>query len=195
MKGKERTVRKVDDKQIVNLFLQRDERAISETEKKYGKIVYNIANGVLNVHEDSEECVNDTYKAAWDTIPPNKPQMLGAYLGKIARNLAINRYNFNSAGKRNKSLEITLSELEDFLPSPDFAEDLTRAMDFKRALNRFLRALPEKKRNIFIQRYWYFSTVEDIAVCFDMSESSVKTCLLRLREKLKKYLEREGICV
>ena len=195
MKGKERTVREVDDKLIVNLYLQRDERAISETEKKYGKIVYNIANGVLNVHEDSEECVNDTYKAAWDTIPPNNPQMLGAYLGRIARNLAINRYNFNSAEKRNKSLEITFSELEDFLPSPDFAEDLTRAMDFKRALNQFLRALPEKKRNIFIQRYWYFCAVEDIARCFDMSESSVKTCLLRLREKLKKYLEREGIYV
>ena len=195
MKGKERTVRKVEDKLIVSLYLQRDERAISETEKKYGKIVYNIANGVLNVHEDSEECVNDTYKAAWDTIPPNKPQMLGAYLGRIARNLAINRYNFNSAEKRNKSLEITLSELEDFLPSPDFAEDLAHAMDFKRALNQFLRALPEKKRNIFIQRYWYFCSVEEIAKAFDMSESSVKTCLLRLREKLKKYLEREGIYV
>ena len=180
---------------IVDLYFERKESALRETQKKYEKIIFSISNNILNSKEDSEECVNDTYKRAWDTIPPNKPTRLGAYLGKIARNLAINRYNFNNAEKRNKNLESALSELEDFLPSPDFAEDVTRELEFKRIINTFLRALSEKKRNMFILRYWYLYEVQAIAQKMDVSESSVKQTLLRLREKLRKYLEKEGIRV
>lgn len=183
----------MDDKNIISLYFQRSESAIEKTQEKYGRYLFCIANNVLNCHEDSEECVNDTYKSAWDTIPPNTPLNLSAYLGKIARNLAINRYNFNNAEKRNKNLEIALSEIEDFLPSPDFAEDTSHAITFKQALNRFLRALPEYKCNMFILRYWYLYEISDIAKKMGLSESNVKTSLLRLRQKLKKYLEKEGL--
>ena len=100
----------MDDKAIIELYFNRDENAIKNTQMKYGRYLYSIANNILSNNEDSEECVNDTYKSAWDTIPPQKPQVLSAYLGKIAKNHAINKYNYDTAGKRNKSLEITLCE-------------------------------------------------------------------------------------
>ncbi len=183
----------MDDKAIIELYFTRNETAIEKTEVRYGQYLYTIANNVLDCHEDALECVNDTYKSAWDTIPPSHPTSLRAYLGKIARNLAINRYNFNSADKRNKNLELSLSEMEDFLPSPDFAEESAFAITFKEALNRFLRALPEEKCNMFLLRYWYFCQVGDIAKKMGVSEGRVKITLLRLREKLKKYLEKEGL--
>ena len=183
----------MDDKAIIELYFNRDENAIKNTQMKYGRYLYSIANNILSNNEDSEECVNDTYKSAWDTIPPQKPQVLSAYLGKIAKNHAINKYNYDTAGKRNKSLEITLCELEEFLPSPDFADDTTEAIIFKRALNTFLRLLPEDKRNIFILRYWYLYEIAEIAKITGFKESCVKTSLLRLRQKLKKYLEKEGV--
>lgn len=183
----------MEDKSIIDLYFERNECAISETESKYGRFLYSIANNILLSHEDAQECVNDTYKSAWDTIPPNNPQSLRAYLGKIARNHAINRYNFNSADKRNKNLELSLSEMEEFLPSPDFSEESTYAISFKQALNRFLRALPEEKCNMFLLRYWYFLGVQDIAKKTGISEGKVKITLMRLREKLKKYLEKEGL--
>lgn len=182
----------MEDKIIIDLYFQRDERAIENTQEKYGNYIYSIVNNILACHEDSQECVNDTYKSAWDTIPPNKPLKLSAYLGKIARNHAINRYNFNNAEKRNKNLEIALSEMEDFLPSPDFAEDTASAITFKDALNRFLRALPDAKCNMFILRYWYLYEIKDIAIKLGISEGNVKTSLNRLREKLKNFLEKEG---
>ena len=183
----------MEDKAIIDLYFQRNERAIENTQEKYGRYLYCIANNVLSCHEDSEECVNDTYKSAWETIPPNSPLNLGAYLGKIARNLAINRYNFNNADKRNKNLEVALSEIEDFLPSPDFTEHSADAITFKQTLNRFLRALPEYKCNMFILRYWYLCEINEIAAKMGLSISNVKATLLRLRQKLKKYLEKEGL--
>lgn len=183
----------MDDKAIIELYLERNEIAIKSTEAQYGQYLYTIANNVLLCHEDAQECVNDTYKSAWDTIPPNHPTSLRAYLGKIARNHAINRYNFNFADKRNKNLELSLYEMEEFLPSPDFEQDRTYAITFKEALNRFLRALPEAKCNMFLLRYWYFCEVKDIAKKMGISEGRVKITLLRLREKLKKYLEKEGL--
>ena len=185
----------MDDKQIVLLYLDRNEDALKQTEEKYGRYLYAISHNVLSCHEDSLECVNDTYLAAWNTIPPKKPDKLSAYLGKIARNLAINRYNFNNADKRNANLTEALCELEDFLPSPDFTEDATFELTFKSALNRFLYALPTEKCNMFILRYWYLYEVGEIAKKMGVSENKVKVTLLRLREKLKKILEKEGLHV
>ena len=185
----------MDDKLIVDMFFARDERALSQVEKKYGKLLYNVANNILSSCEDSEECVIDTYKSAWETIPPKRPLCLGAYLSKITKNHAINRYNFNKAEKRNENLKIALCEIESFLPSPDFAQDTTVALVFKSAINSFLRALPEKKRNIFILRYWYLFEVKDISQKTGIGQEAIKLILMRLRQKLKKHLEREGIIV
>ncbi len=185
----------LEDKAIIDLYFQRNEEAIKSTEEKYGRYLYTISNNVLDNNEDSCECVNDTYLTAWNTIPPQKPLKLSAYLGKIARNLAINRYKFNNADKRNKNLEAALSEMEGFLPSPDFAEDTAQELTFKSVLNRFLYALPEEKCNMFILRYWYLFEISEIAVKMGISEAKVKTTLLRLREKLKKILEKEGLHV
>lgn len=183
----------MEDKAIIDLYFERNEDAIKCTEEKYGRYLYAISNNVLDSNEDSLECVNDTYLTAWNTIPPQKPLKLSAYLGRIARNLAINRYNFNNADKRNKNLETALSEMEGFLPSPDFAEDTANELTFKSVLNRFLHALPEEKCNMFILRYWYLFEISEIAKKMGVSESKVKTTLLRLREKLKKILEKEGL--
>ena len=183
----------MEDKQIIDLYFKRDESAIENTQAKYGQYLYCIANNVLSCHEDSEECVNDTYKSAWDSIPPSKPTCLRAYLGKIARNHAINRYSFNTADKRNQNLETALSEMEDFLPSPNSTEDTTQQIAFKDGLNRFLRILPQHKCDMFLLRYWYLCETKEIALKMGISESNVKTTLLRLREKLKKYLEKEGL--
>ena len=181
------------DLDLVKRFRARDESVIEEVQKTYGDYCFTVSRNILGNEQDAEECVNDTYKSAWDTIPPQKPQVLSAYLGKIAKNHAINKYNYDTAKKRNKSIEITLCELEEFLPSPDFADDTTEAIIFKRALNTFLRLLPEDKRNIFILRYWYLYDIAEITKITGFKESCVKTALLRLRQKLKKYLEKEGI--
>lgn len=185
----------MEDKLIVDLFFARNEEAISRVQTKYGNYLEIIAYNILKSREDSEECVNDAYKRLWDTIPPNKPEKLGAYASKITRNIALNRYNFNTAEKRNQNLTIALTELEGFLPSGDFAKDSVDKIAFTKALNAFLHSLPEKKRNMFIMRYWYLVEIKDIADKFCVSEANVKTTLLRLREKLKKYLEKEGIRV
>ena len=183
----------MEDGKIIDLYFERSEDAIKCTAEKYGAYLYCISNNILNNNEDSLECVNDTYLSAWDSIPPNKPLKLSAYLGKIARGHAINRYNFNTADKRDSRLCEALFEMEDFLPSPDFAEDTTTELTFKSALNRFLHALPEEKCNRFVLRYWYLFEISEIAGKMGVGESKVKTTLLRLREKLRKFLEKEGL--
>lgn len=183
----------MDDKKIVELYFERNESALKHTEEKYGRYLYCISNNVLACHEDSLECVNDTYLAAWNTIPPKKPDKLSAYLGKIARNLAINRYNFNTADKRSTGLTEALCEMESFLPSPDFTEDATFELTFKSALNCFLYALPTEKCNMFILRYWYLYEISEISEKMGLSQSKVKVTLLRLREKLRKIFEKEGL--
>jgi RNA polymerase sigma-70 factor (ECF subfamily) len=183
----------VNDNQIVDLFFERNEEAIEKTREKYSKLLLYVAGNILSSREDSEEIENDTYLTAWNTIPPKRPERLGAYLSKITRNLAINRYNFNSAGKRNKNLELALYEMEEFLPSEDFEKDETSRIVFKECINKFLRSLNFKKRAIFIMRYYYLAEIKEISEKLDLKESNVKVILLRLRDKFKKELEREGL--
>lgn len=184
----------LQDKEIIELILKRDESGLEAIKDKYNSYLFTIANNVLDSEEDSLECVNDTYKKVWDSIPPNEPNNLRGYAGKITRNLAINKYKYNTRDKRNKNYELALAELEECL-FEDNGEGIVDDMALKKALDSFLRSVSFKKRTIFILRYWYLCETKDIAKRVGISEVNVKVTLLRLRDKLKKFLEKEGICV
>lgn len=181
----------MDDSKIVELFLSRNEEAIKQTQEKYSRYCDYIASNILSSKEDAEECVNDTLLRAWNSIPPAKPQNLKSYLGTITRNLALDRYDRNTAKKRS-GVELVFEELSECLPDST-GRDITEELTLKSALNEFLSSIGERKRIIFLQRYWYLSSVKDIAENNGLSENNVKVILLRLRAKLKKFLEKEGI--
>jgi RNA polymerase sigma-70 factor (ECF subfamily) len=183
----------MDDQQIVDLYWQRDEKAIDQTQKKYGKYCHTIAYAILHSHEDAEECVNDTYLRAWGAIPPAKPGRLSTFLGKITRNLSLDRYEKNTAQKRSGPVELVLDELSECIPDADSTLDPIDMIALGDAINAFLEGLPQKTRQIFLRRYWYMSPVRDIARDTVMSEGAVKVSLLRTRESFKAYLEKEGI--
>ncbi len=184
----------MSDEQIVALFHERKEAAIAETAGKYGKYFYYIAYQILHNEQDSEECVNDTYLRAWNTIPPQKPKNLSAFLGKITRNLALDKYKYDSREKRGGGqILVALDELDECITSANDTEKIISDKELTDALNRFLAGLPVRKRQIFLRRYWYFSTISEIAKDFGMSESNVKIILHRTRRELKIYLEMEGI--
>lgn len=184
----------MEDKMIVDLYWARSENAISETEKKYGKYCFQIAHHILPSSEDSEECVNDTYLRAWNSIPPHRPSMLKAFLGKITRNLALNRYKNLTAEKRNSGqIPAVLEELQDCIPGTDDPERIIDDLALSEIFNRFLGALSSEQRKIFMRRYWYLCPVKEIAAGLGVGESKVKMSLLRSRNELKKRLEKEGI--
>ncbi len=182
------------DIDIIKLYFTRSEKAINETNSKYGAYCKCIANNILFNQQDSEECVNDTYLRAWNSIPPKEPTNLRTYLGKITRGLAINRYKMYSAEKRGGSTaEIIFSELEGCIPSEMRVEDTLDEKLLVKAVEDFLRRQSAEKRNIFLRRYWYCSSIADIAEDFSVSESKVTSILYRQRMKLKEHLEREEI--
>ena len=186
----------MEDSKIVELYLQRDENAIKETKIKYEKYCSYIANNILNSEPDAEECVNDTYLATWNSIPPSEPKSLRAYVGKIVRNIALNRYNAKRAQKRNDGVEVVLDELSEAIP--DVTTDgrgLTDELTLKYALNTFIGSLKQETREIFVRRYWYLSSIKEIAKDYEISESKVKVTLLRTRELLRDYLKKEGIVI
>lgn len=184
----------MEDVQIVELYWIRDERAIQETDKKYGKLCFRISNGILNCTSDAEECVNDTYLGVWNSIPPMRPQNFLAYLCKIVRNLSLKRYDYNRAEKRDGSRTLSLSELEDAFPDNSFASDVGDE-ELGALISRFLRTLKPEARNVFVRRYWMMEPLADIARHFGFSESKVKSMLFHTRNKLKAFLEKEGITV
>lgn len=184
----------MDDNKIVELFWRRDETAIAETEQKYSRYCYHISYNILSNCEDAEECVNDTWWKAWNAMPPHRPNQLSAFLGKITRNLSLQRYLRAGAQKRGSGqTDAAFSELEECLPDPISVEQIAEDRMIGQALDRFLRSLPKETRMIFVIRYWYLCSIRDIAEQFGISESKVKTVLFRTRKKLKIYLEREGI--
>lgn len=186
----------MEDSKIVELYLQRDENAIKETKIKYEKYCSYIANNILNSTLDTEECVNDTYLATWNSIPPNKPDSLRAYIGRIIRNIAINRYNSNKAKKRNGNIETALDELSEVISDNESdGRNLTDELTIKYALNVFVGSLKQETREIFIRRYWYLSSIKEIASDYGLSESKVKVTLLRTRELLREFLRKEGIVI
>lgn len=184
----------MDDRQIIALFNERSEAALSETAKKYGRYCCTIAYNILYNEEDSEECVNDTWLRAWEAIPPQCPERLSAFLGKITRNLALNRYKHNTREKRGGGqIILVLEELTECIPGTGSTEEAVEEALLVEVLNGFLAELPTDKRKIFLRRYWYLSSVKEIAEDFGLSESNVKMTLHRLRSKLKSVLEKEGI--
>lgn len=182
------------DSEIIRLYFDRNERAIEETDRAYGRYCRYIANEILRNADDSEEIVNDTYLKTWESIPPNDPPSLKGFLGKIVRLLSINRLEYNNAQKRGGGqLDAVLDELYGIIPS-----DESRIIDeiaLRDAINSFLRSLPAEKRRIFIRRYWYLSPISEIAEDFSCSEGRVKMILARTKNELKKKLAKEGITV
>lgn len=179
----------MQDHDIVQLFFNRDERAIAESRDKYGTYCSHIAAGVLSSHEDAEECVSDTWLRAWQTIPPQRPTSLKAYLGKLCRCLAIDRYRHLHRRKRNRELECVLTELDDVCPEEPVTDGL------KTALTDFLRGLEPLERDLFVGRYWYAYSPEKLAEEQGLSRGAVNTRLMRTRNKLKEYLQKEGYTV
>ena len=183
----------MDDRTIVALYWERDPRAIEESQTRYGVHCHRIAARILDSREDAEECVNDTYLRAWGAIPPAKPSRLATFLGKITRNLALDRYDSAHAQKRNATTELVLDELCECIPDADSTLDLTDKIALGDAINSFLESLPVKTRQIFMRRYWFMSPIKDIARDVDMSESAIKVSLMRTRNEFKAHLEKEGI--
>lgn len=183
----------MDDAKIVQLYWDRNEQAIPATAEKYGNYCTSIARNILGNREDAEECVNDTYLNAWNSMPPHRPGVLSAFLGKLVRNLSFNRYKHNTADKRGGSqTKVVLDEIAEIVSD---AADLEQEIDRReliRAIDTFLSALSTDKRGIFVRRYWYFDNVADIASRFGMTENNVSVSLNRLRLKLHRYLLERG---
>ena len=183
------------DEEIIELYVQRQERAVTETDQKYGSRLKGLAMGILNSREDSEECVNDTYLAAWNTIPPTIPVYFFAYLAKITRHAAFGRYDYNTAAKRDSRMVEAGRELADCAAVLDGPQEQLESKYVLELLENFLRGLPEEKRKIFLRRYWYFDSIETLSTRYGMSQSKVKSMLFRIRRELKEYLEKEEVHV
>lgn len=183
----------MEDKQIVDLYWARSEQAITETDKKYGRYCHYIAYQILSDHEDAEEIVNDTYLKTWNTVPPNRPDPLKAYVGMISNQLALNRYDEKTAEKRGGGkLPLIFHELDECLADETESADIGESIDLRDVLNRFLWSLPLKTRNIFVRRYWYASSLAEIAREYGMKENNVAMLMFRTRQKLREFLKKEG---
>ena len=183
----------MEDQKIVELFFDRSENAISETERKYGRYLSKIAYNILFDSEDSKECVNDTYMKAWNNIPPQKPQVLSSFLAKITRSLAIDIFRKKHAEKRKGSeFALSLSELDECIPDKFSPENIFEQKELSESINRFLSSLSKENRDIFVCRYFYSDSIKDISSFFGTSESKIKSSLFRSRKMLKKHLEKEG---
>lgn len=186
----------MDDCQIVALYLQRSEQAIAETDTKYGKYCFSIANNILENSADAEETVNDTYMSAWRAIPPHRPAILSTFLGKITRRLALKRWQMNRTQKRGGGeLALALEELSDCIPARNNVEAELETAELSRILNRFILTLPQTERNVFICRYWYLDSIVSIAQRYGFSQSKVKSMLSRTRKKLYNTLQKEEIAL
>ena len=184
----------MDDSEIIELYFQRSEEAVTQTATKYEKYCYQIAYHILSSREDSEESVNDTYLAAWNTMPPRRPTILSAFLGKLTRYISLDRWKKRSAQKRGGGqVALSLEELEECVSGGNNPEKEVDRKELLRYLNRFLDALPETQRKVFICRYWYLESIPEIAARFGFSESKVTAMLHRLREKLRARLQLEGL--
>jgi RNA polymerase sigma-70 factor (ECF subfamily) len=181
------------DEKIVGLYWERNEAAISESGKKYGSYCHSIAYNILQSHEDSDECVNDTWSSAWNAMPPKKPSKLQAFLGRITRNIAIDRYRFGRAQKRSAKTEVLLDEYWECIPNGEMP--LEDEVSLKLAINSFLASLDPRTRIIFMRRYWYAMSVKSIAEGMQLSQGHVNVILHRTRTKFREHLQKEGIFV
>ena len=185
----------MEDVQIIDLYWQRDERAIRETDNKYGPFCHKVAMNILRSFQDSEECVSDTYGKCWDTMPPQHPMSLRAYLGAIVRNFSISRYRAHHAQKRFSGAEVLLSELNDCVPSSENVQRTVEAGELSELISRWLEGLTAEDRTLFIRRYWSGDAVKELAGELGVRPNALTKRLLRLREDLRRSLEREGVAV
>ena len=184
----------MDDTKIIDLYWTRSESAISETAKKYGSYCRSIAFRILRDDRDSEECVNDTWLGAWNAIPPKRPAVLSTFLGRITRNLALDRWKRYRTKKRGGGeMTVALEELQECVPAPDGVEAALDDMALADALSRFLLSLPQEAQRFFVQRYWYLCSIREIAQSSGANTGKVKMSLHRSRQDLQKFLQKEGI--
>lgn len=183
----------MEDSKIVQLYWDRNEQAIPATSEKYGSYCASIAKNILGSEDDAEECVNDTYWNAWNSMPPHRPGMLSTFLGKITRNLSLNRYRHNTAGKRGGGETVlVLDELTEIVSDTDSVEQEIDRRELVSAIDAFLGTLSAEKRGVFVRRYWYFDSVSEIASRSGMTENNVSVTLNRIRLKLRNYLLERG---
>lgn len=185
----------MEDAAIIGLYWARDERAISASDEKYGRLCRSLSREILGSREDAEECVNDTWHRAWDTMPPQRPDSLRAYFARITRNLSIDRWRSRRAKKRGGGMETLLIELEECLPASPSTEEITEGREITRVIDCWLDTLSLEDRNAFLRRYWYGQPVDQVARQAGCSPNSMAKRLGRLRESLRRALEREGIVV
>ncbi|MBO4853978.1 MAG: sigma-70 family RNA polymerase sigma factor [Oscillospiraceae bacterium] len=184
----------MEDGQIVELYWQREEAAVWQTQEKYGALCLSVAVGVLSDRADAEECVNDLYIAAWNAMPPHRPGNLAAFLATLTRRIALKRLRMQTAAKRNGGeAALVWEELSECVAGADDTRQAVEARELARSVNAFLATLRHKERRVFLCRYWYFDSVGDIARRFGWGESRVKMTLKRTREKLMRYLKEEGL--
>ena len=184
----------MDDTQIVELYWARKESAIEETAAKYGSYCRSIAENILQNQDDAEECVNDTWLGAWNSMPPHRPSVLSTFLGKLTRRISIDKWRRNTAKKRGDGqLPLVLSELEDCVSDGKSIEEKAERKLLAEVIASFVKSLPETEQKVFLCRYWYMDSVSSIASRFRFSESKVKSMLFRTREKLRVRLEKEGL--
>ena len=184
----------MNDNQIIELFFTRNEDAIQQTAYKYGTRLTGLAANIVRNNEDAQECVNDTYLKAWDTIPPTKPDHFFAYLAKICRFFAFGRLDWNNAAKRNAEVVALTQEMEACIPS-SWQDATVESYEISHLVSSFLHGQPQENRMIFVRRYWYGDSVSQIAQRYEISQSAVLMRLSRMREKLAVYLKKEGFQV
>lgn len=183
----------MNDSKIISLYFSRNEKAIEETKGKYGSYCRKIAYNILYDVQDTEECENDTYLKMWNSIPPNNPKNLKAYIGRITRNIAIDLWKKNHTKKRYSGIEILFSELEDVISSPSETENELNLTELTAIINQWLLKLSKQERSLFILRYWQCESVANIAKQWNISPNKLSGKLFRLRKNLKSTLEKEGI--
>ena len=180
------------DEEIIELFFERSEKAIEELEAKYGKICLQTSYNILGNYPDAEECINDSYLGVWNAIPPTRPDPLLTYVLKIVRNLSLNCYHKNQARKRNSTYDLAVEELSEFLAAPESVESTMEAKELVKTVEEFLDSLKTRDRVIFVRRYWFYDSYEQIAARVGLSSKNVSVKLTRLRKQLKVYLEERG---
>ena len=186
----------MEDEKIIELYWQRNEEALRQTNLKYGTFCYYIAHNILKNEEDSKECVNVTWCKSWTVIPPQRPELLQALLGKITRNLSLDGYRKSRASKRGGAgMDLIYEELEECISDFSSEETRTDTIVITDAISQFLAGLSKDARIIFVRRYWYADSIQQIAERFEMTESKIKSSLMRSRNKLKAFLEKEGIII
>ena len=181
----------MEDERIIDLYWARDQQAVLETEQKYGRLFWSIARNIVPIREDAEECVSDTYLAAWNSMPEQRPQVLCAFLCRITRNLALKKHAYNQAQKRNTAKTIPLDELYETV-GKDVIQESWDAMHLAETISAMLRLQSDEARNIFLRRYWFCDSVKDLAKRFGVSESKVKSSLMRTRNRLKEQINKQG---